>query len=332
MLNEGIPGGEKVMKAIEVKAFGNVDMLQLVDRKSPQPGVGEVVIGVKAIGVNPVETYIRAGTYPSLPALPYIPGGNVAGIIESCGSDVGDWQVGDRVYSSATVSGGYCEKCLCTVNQIFCLPEQISFSEGAAIGVPAATAWRALFIRGAGKNKEKVFVHGASGSVGQAAVQLAVGAGMQVFGTAGTTQGCDLVRRLGAEMVINHRQSGYEEELLLATGDTGFDLILEMLADKNLEKDLSLLGPKGRVIIIGSRGRIEIDPRATMGKETDIRGLAVFTATPEEVVQTHNGLKNAMEKGDFVPTVSREMSLADAPLAHDLVIQNGNCGKIVLIP
>ena len=320
------------MKAIEVKEFGDPDVLQLIDLEAPCPAAGEVLIKVEAIGVNPVETYIRAGTYPSLPDLPYIPGGNVAGIIDSCGLGVNDWKPGTRVYTSATVSGGYCEKCVCTVEQVFPLPERISFSQGAAIGVPAATAWRALFIRGAAKGKERVFVHGASGSVGQAAVQLAAGAGMQVFGTAGTSAGCDLVRRLGAEMVVNHRQPGYEEKLLEAAGGGGFTLILEMLADKNLELDLDLLAPKGRVIIIGSRGRIEIDPRATMGKETDIRGLAVFNATPEEVIQTHNGLKKVIEDGDFVPSVSRELPLADAALAHDLVMQDGNCGKIVLIP
>ncbi len=320
------------MKAIEVKEFGAPDVLQLVDLEAPCPGAGEILIKVEAIGINPVETYIRAGTYPSLPDLPYIPGGNVAGIIDSCGPGVNDWKPGERVYTSATVSGGYCEKCLCTVGQVFPLPERISFSQGAAIGVPAATAWRALFIRGAAKGKERVFVHGASGSVGQAAVQLAVGAGMQVFGTAGTEVGCELVRRLGAELVMNHHLPGYEKELLEAIEEKGFTLILEMLADKNLEMDLNLLAPKGRVIVIGSRGRIEIDPRATMGKETDIRGLALFNATAEEVVQTHNGLKKAMESEIFVPSVSRELPLADAALAHDLVMKDGNCGKIVLIP
>ena len=321
------------MKAIEVKEFGAPDVLQLVDLEAPCPGAGEILIKVEAIGINPVETYIRAGTYPSLPALPYIPGGNVAGIIDSCGPGVNNWKPGDRVYTCATVSGGYCEKCLCTVQQIFLLPECISFAQGAALGVPAATAWRALFIRGAAKGtEERVFVHGASGSVGQAAVQLAAGAGMRVFGTAGTDEGIEIACRLGAELVVNHRFPGYDNELLEAVGGEGFTLILEMLADKNLEMDLNLLAPKGRVIIIGSRGRIEIDPRATMGKETDIRGLALFNATAEEVVQTHNGLKRAMESGIFVPSVSRKLPLADAALAHDLVMQDGNCGKIVLIP
>jgi NADPH:quinone reductase len=178
---------------------------------------------------------------------------------------------------------------------------------------------------------ERLLIHGASGSVGQAAVQLARDAGMVVFGTAGTAQACSLVQDLGA-VAVNHNQGGYDEALLSATSGEGFDLILEMLANKNLAKDLLLLAPRGRVIVIGSRGRIEIDPRLTMGKETDIRGLAVFNASREEVVATHTALISAMERGVLLPAVSREMALEDAPLAHHLVMNDGNCGKIVLIP
>lgn len=319
------------MKVIEVSEFGEPEVMQMVERPTPEPFHGEVVVQVKAIGVNPVETYIRAGTYPMLPELPYTPGGNVAGTIEACGPDVEDWKVGDRVYSAATLSGAYGEKALCATSQIFKLPEQLTFSQGAALGVPAATAWRALFIRGRAEAGESVLVHGASGSVGQAAVQLARDAGMIVVGTAGTDQGCALVEKHGAQ-AVSHARQGYEEKLLETTSGKGFNLILEMLANKNLERDLTLLAPRGRVIIIGSRGSIEIDPRLTMGKETEIRGLALFNATEEETVQTHDGLATAIQNGSLLPTVSREMSLSDAPLAHHLVMNDGNCGKIVLVP
>ncbi|MFW2367688.1 MAG: NADPH:quinone reductase [Desulforhopalus sp.] len=320
------------MKAIVVRKFGGPEVLELIDHDVPQPAAGEVLIKVKAIGINPVETYIRAGTYPRLPELPYTPGGNIAGIIDSVGPGVSEWGEGARVYSTATISGGYAEMALCSAGQVFSLPDVMSFAQGAAIGVPAATAWRALFIRGEGRSGERVLIHGASGSVGQAAVQLAVGGGMHVFGTAGSSKGCELVEQLGATLVCSHGNSGYEEELLKGTGEKGFDLILEMLANENLEKDLNLLAPGGRVIIVGSRGRIEIDPRATMGKETDIRGLAVFNATDEETERTHLALGAAMADGTLVPTISREMTLTDCSKAHQLVIQDGNCGKIVLRP
>lgn len=319
------------MKIIEVKEFGDPEVMQLVDKSVSLPGAGEVLVQVKAIGVNPVETYIRAGTYPKLPELPYTPGGNVAGIIKAFGPEVTEWHHGDRVYSAATISGGYGEMALCATTQIFRLPENLSFAQGAAIGVPAATAWRALFIRGKGKAGARLLIHGASGSVGQAAVQLAKDAGMIVFGTAGSDQGCSLIEELGAR-AFNHNEKGYEKGLLGATSGEGFDLILEMLANKNLEKDLILLAPRGAVVIIGSRGRVDIDPRLTMGKETEIRGLAVFNATPEEVIQTHSALESAMERGVLIPAISREMALVDAPLAHQLVMNDGKCGKIILIP
>lgn len=319
------------MKTIEVVEFGGPNVLQLVDKEIPKPGNGEVLVKVYAVGVNPVETYIRAGTYPRLPDLPYTPGGNIAGVVESCGAGAGTWLPGDRVYSSATLSGGYAQYALCRADQIFSLPEQLSFAQGAAVGVPAATAWRGLFIRGSAQTAEKVLVHGASGSVGQAAIQLGKDSSLEMFGTASSENGCELVRKLGAA-AFNHNMPGYVDELLAATEGNGFDLILEMLANENLEKDLHLLAPGGRVVIIGSRGRIEIDPRLTMGKETDIRGLAVFNATAEETLATHAGLASAMKRGALIPAVSHELALAEAPLSHQLVMENNKGGKIVLLP
>jgi len=319
------------MRAIQVDTFGGPEVMQLVEKEVPAVGAGEVLVRVQAIGVNPVETYIRAGTYPRLPTLPFTPGGNVAGIIEECGADCSQWREGDQVYSAATLSGAYAELALCSSDQIFRLPKIVSFSQGAAIGVPAATAWRALFIRGEGKPGENVFIHGGSGSVGQAAIQLAKASGLKVFASAGTESGCRLMEKLGATPV-NHNENGYEKSLMQHTDGRGFDLIVEMLANKNLEKDLELLAAQGRVVIVGSRGRIEIDPRLTMAKESDIRGLAVFSATRQETVRTHAALYAAIENNNYIPTVSVEMALADAVKAHHLVMQDGNCGKIVLIP
>jgi NADPH2:quinone reductase len=319
------------MKAIVVKEFGSPEVMKVLDCELRAPGAGEVLIAVKAIGVNPVETYIRAGTYPRLPQLPYTPGGNVSGTIEACGEGVTSLKAGDRVYSAATVTGAYAEKTICHSDDVFLLPESISFAQGTALGVPAATAWRGLFIRGEAKKGERVLIHGASGSVGQAALQLAKAAGMEVFGTAGSAEGCQMVEQLGA-LSCNHNTSGYEKVLMEATSGKGFDLILEMLANKNLEKDLDMLAVRGRVVIIGSRGRIEIDPRATMGKESDIRGLALFNATRAELAVTHDGLAKAMADGTLSPQISREFFLKDAPAAHVQVMKDGNGGKIVLIP
>lgn len=334
MLNGEICGGVKKtteelgMQVIEVRRFGGPEVLELVERPMVTAGPGQVVVRVEAIGVNPLDTYIRAGTYPVLPELPYVPGGNAAGSIHECGEGVSGLAVGQRVYT-ATRQGAYGEFCLCAHNQVYPLPDGISCIEGAAIGVPAATAYRALFIRGSGKTGERVLVHGASGSVGMAALQLGCAAGMVMDGTAGTERGLELIRSLGATRAILHKGE-YADELK-AAAPGGYTLILEMLANKNLETDLSLLAPGGRVVVIGSRGRIEIDPRATMAKESEIRGLALARASDEELRQTHDALGVAMSAGVLKPVIARSFPLAEAAQAHIQVLKSGNCGKIVLV-
>jgi NADPH2:quinone reductase len=215
------------------------------------------------------------------------------------------------------------------VREVHPLPDRISFAEGAAIGVPAATAYRALFIRGRGRAKARVLVHGASGSVGMAALQLGVAAGMEMHGTAGTEEGLRLIRSIGANRTFLHR-SDYISDIKKNQPE-GYDLILEMRADRNLENDLSLLGRGGRVVIIGSRGRIEIDPRATMGKEIDIRGLALANATEDELQQTHEAIGVALRSGVLKPVIADIIPLAEAHRAHEKVLAPGNCGKIVLV-
>lgn len=317
------------MRVIEVQTFGGPEVLQLVERDIPTAEEGRIVIKVMAVGVNPVETYIRAGTYPVLPHLPYVPGGNCAGVVEKVGDGAGRLKVGQRVYTSAK-GGAYGEYCLCEEKHAHPLPGNVSFEEGAAVGVPAATAYRALFIRGEGEVASKVLIHGASGSVGLAAIQLAKAAGMDVTGTAGTKKGVELIEKLGADHAVLHR--GEYAEKLAKSAQGGFNLILEMLANVNLETDLQLLARRGRVVIIGSRGRIEIDPRATMGKETDIRGLALANSSAEELEKTHNALYEAMASGVLKPVISARLPMAEAGKAHEMVMESGNCGKIILVP
>lgn len=316
------------MRVIEVATFGKPEVMQVQNREIPVAEPGTIVVRLRAVGVNPVETYIRAGTYPVLPELPYVPGGNGAGIIHEVGQGVNGFSVGQRVYVAAR-TGTYGEYCCCDVNEIHPLPENVTFEEGAALGVPAVTAYRALFIRGEARKGEKVLIHGGSGSVGVAAIQLGVAAGMEVTGTAGSEKGLEMIKANGAFPVAHN---GEYVAALREAAPGGYDLILEMLANKNLETDLELLAPHGRVVIIGSRGRIEIDPRATMGKETDIRGLALANSTAEELQQMHEEIFKALTAGVLKPVVSKTMPLEDAAQAHHQVMENGNCGKIVLIP
>ncbi len=320
------------MKAIVVSEFGDPEVLAVSDIPQPEPAAGQVLIKVEAAGVNPVDCYIRAGMYPMLPQLPYTPGIDGAGTVAAVGQDVSQWSVDDRVYIARSVSGTYAAYAVCRQEDVYNLPENITFGQGAAIGVPGSAAWRSLFHRGGAQPGERLLIHGASGSVGLFAIQLAKLAGMEVYGTAGSQAGRTLVCKNGALDTYNHRDDGYREQLMSLTGGQGFDLILEMLANINLEKDLEMLAPRGRVVIVGSRGRIEIDPRLTMGKETDIRGMSLFNATLDEEKRMHASLIGAMASGGVIPVINSVLPLDAAPASHEQVLKDGNLGKIVLRP
>ena len=319
------------MKAIVVREFGGPEVMKLEDLPEPSPGPGQVTIRVRAVGVNPVDAYIRSGTYARKPNLPYTPGTDVAGTVEAIGSGVTRVKPGDRIYVHAAV-GGCAEVALCEDWQAHPLPARVSFAQGAAIGVPYATAWRALFLRARARAGEVVLVHGGSGGVGIASVQLARAHGMQVIATAGTAEGAAIVKAQGAHHVLNHREAGYLQQIPTMTGGHGVDVVLEMLANVNLDHDLDVLAPGGRVVVIGNRGRVEIDPRKAMGKDGAILGMTLFNATRAEFHEIHSGLTAGLEAGTLTPVVAREMPLADAAKSHVAVMEPGALGKIVLVP
>jgi NADPH2:quinone reductase len=319
------------MKAIVVREFGGPQVMKLENMPEPSPGPNQVLIRVKAVGVNPVDTYIRSGTYARKPSLPYIPGADLAGIVEGVGSGVSRFKAGDRVYAYA-VDGASAELAVCDQAYAEPLPDRVSFQQGAAMGVPYGTAWRALFIRGRAHAGEALLVHGASGGVGTAAVQIARAHGLHVIGTAGTDDGLALIREQGAHEALNHRQPDYLQQVLPLTGGRGVDIVLEMLANVNLDRDLDVLAPRGRVVVIGNRGRVEIDPRKTMGKDAAILGMTLFNADAAEFKEIHAGLVAGLENGTLNPVIGKEMPLTDAAKAHEAVMESGAFGKIVLIP
>lgn len=322
------------MKAIVVREFGSPEVMKLQEVPDPKPGSGQVLVRVRAAGVNPVETYVRGGTYARKPPLPYTPGSDLGGTIEGIGPGVSNWKPGDRIYAHGVAPGygAYAELTVCDRSQVHALPRHVSFQQGSAMGVPYGTAWRALFVRANARAGETVLVHGASGGVGTAAVQIARSHGLQVIGTAGTKEGLELVREQGAHHVLNHREAGYLDRLAEITGGRGVDLVLEMLANVNLDRDLDVLAMRGRVVVVGNRGRIEIDPRKTMGKDAAILGMTLFNASPEELAGIHAGLCAGLENGALKPVIGREMPLADAPKAHVAIMEPGAHGKIVLVP
>ena len=320
------------MKAIRVERFGEPEVLQLVEVPDPRISAGQILVQIKAAGVNPVETYIRGGTYARKPPLPYTPGTDGAGIVVATGSDDGDFKSGDRVFLSGSISGTYAEAAVCTPDQVHPLPEIASFAQGAALGIPYATAFRGIFHRGDARGGETLLVHGASGGVGTAAVQLARSAGIKVFGTAGSPEGRELVRELGADRVFDHHDLGYREAIMKATDGRGVDCILEMLANVNLGADLQLLAPRGRVVVIGSRGSVEMNPRDAMMRDADIRGMILGNAPGEERRAIYKSLGEHLAAGRIQPVIAKELPLAAAPQAHREVMSPNAKGKIVLIP
>lgn len=320
------------MKAIRIHEFGEPEVMKLEEVDAPKPGTGQVLVKVHAAGVNPVDCYIRSGLYPLKPELPFTPGMDGAGIVESVGNGVKRMKLGDRVYVAGTVSGSYAEETLCEESRVFPLPQNISFAQGAALGVPYGAAYHALFHRAKAIPGEVILVHGASGGVGIAAVQLARVAGMQVIGTAGTESGRQLVMKQGAHHVFDHRSPDHMKQILELTETRGVNVILEMLANVNLGKDLGILAQEGRVVVIGSRGTVEIDPRDVMRRDAAILGIVLMNASEQDISRIHAALGAGLESGLLRPVIGKEFPLSEASRAHHEIMESVAYGKIILIP
>jgi len=288
-------------------------------------------VQMMAAGVNPVETYIRSGTYAKLPELPWTPGSDGAGVVESLGGETdGRLQPGQRVWVAGSASGTYAEAAVCDAGSVFALPDHVTFEQGAALGIPCATAWRALMQRGGAKAGETVLVHGATGGVGVAAVQFAKAAGLRVLATGGSEDGRKMLAGLGADAVFDHGAFGYVEAIRTATDGKGADIILEMLANANLARDLALLADTGRIVVIGSRGSIEINPRDLMLRDADIRGVMLANMPAPELAECHAAIARHLAAGTLNPVVGHTFTLSAAAEAHRTVMASGHAGKVVL--
>jgi NADPH2:quinone reductase len=327
------------MKAICVERWGGPEVMEMREVPALVSSVRQVLVEVKAAGVNPVDTYIRSGNYPFKPTLPYTPGIDGAGVVNAVGSGVPashrnghGISVGDRVYIAGSISGTYAQEALCASDQIYPLPPRLDFNQGAGIYVPYTTAYQALFLRADPQKGETLLVHGASGGVGIAAVQLAASYGLRVLGTVGSPQGRQLVLQQGAHGVYDHHSSGYREAVLRDTDGKGVDIILEMLANVNLGEDLKLLAPHGRVVVIGSRGTVEINPRDLMARDARILAVGVLNISDEERTRIQARLREGFQKGELSPVVGAVLPLKEAVQAHRWILERPACGKIVLIP
>ena len=320
------------MKSIRVHTFGEPEVLRLEEVPEPKAGPGQVTVRIKAAGVNPLDTYIRAGAYARKPDLPYTPGSDAAGAVEAVGEGITRLKKGDRVYTIGTLTGAYAEMAVCSAAQVFPLPASLSFAQGAGVHIPYYTAYRALFLRAHATAGETLLVHGASGGVGIAAVQTARAAGLTVVGTGGTEAGRRLISEQGAHQTLDHKAPNYLEKGMALTGGRGFDVILEMLANVNLGKDLGALAFGGRVVVIGSRGTVEINPRDVMSRDATILGMLIMNASEKELATMNAAIQAGLGNGTLRPIVGQEIPLAEASRAHRAVLEPGAYGKIVLIP
>lgn len=318
------------MKAIVVREFGAPEVLQLEEVPTPLVGASQILVRVAAAGVNPVDTYIRGGNHAQKPALPYTPGKDAAGVVEEVGANVENLKPGDRVYTADSITGTYAEYALCEEDQVHRLPDNVSYEQGAGVFVPYATSFRALFSKAQAQAGETVLVHGASGGVGIAAVQWAKNASLKVIGTAGSEAGKRLVKQQGADFVLDHTDENYLDEIKQITGAKGVDIILEMLANENLQKDFEILAMFGRVVVIGNRGSLDFNPRAVMGKDAAIFGMALFNASEAEMREIHHQIYRWLSQGALNPIVGKTFPLLDAAAAHHHVIEEKSFGKVIL--
>lgn len=321
------------MKAVRVHKFGDSKQLKYETNVArPQPADDQVLVKVRAVGVNPIDAYVRTGGFGPQ-SFPYIPGMDFAGIVEQVGNQVTDVKKGERVYGSTTdgMNNAYAEYIAVKANFVHPLPDVLSYSQGAAIPVPYFTAYRALFHLASAKPGETVLVHGASGGVGVAAVQLARGSGLRVIGTAGTPAGADLVKKAGAHHVFDHRKEGYMDEVKAAIGEGGADIVIENVCNKNLKKDLDVVGEGGRIVVVGGLGEIPINPLDLILKEVAVVGVFFFKMSSQQLFQTRSAIQAGVEAGWLRPQIWKELSLERASEAQDILASgSGAQGKIIL--
>ena len=320
------------MNAIVVHEFGGPEVLTWERVPDPEPARGEVIVRLKAVGVNPVETYQRSGSQGNDRPRPFTPGADGAGIVERVGEEVSEFAPGDRVYVAGSQSGTYAELCRCSAAQVHPLPASLSFEQGACLWINYGTAYRALFQRGEAVAGERVLVHGATGGVGVAAIQWARYRGLTPYATYGSEAGRRMLAEIGVSYAFSHASERHAEAIVQATDGAGVDLIVEMLANANLEQDLDMLARGGRVVVVGSRGTIEITPRKLMAREADVRGLMLYGATPAEVAEIHAAIGAAAESGAIAPVIQASVPLSRAAEAHAAVMEAPSHGKIVLVP
>lgn len=330
-----------MMKAVVLREYGAPDLLKLQEVSRPKAENSEVLVKVNAAGINPVDVHLREGAFMTLPPLPRILGKEVAGIIEEVGPAVTSFKVGDRVACCLPRDGGYAEYVTCPEKNLIHLSDKLTFSQGATLFVAYFIAFRALITKCKIRKGEKLLVHGGSGGVGIASIQIAKAKGLTVFGTASSKHGLEVMRKAGADHVFNHKEKGYLLKTFAGTGTEGFDVIVENCADENLGKDFTVLAKGGRIAVIGMKGThktapdkqkgVSVNPRSLIYTEGQIHGVNLVAMTQEEFDQIRNDVVKGVNEGWLNPIISKEFRLSQVAQAHKYLFSgSGAQGKVVL--
>jgi len=330
------------MKAAYIDHPGPPEVICYDDLPVPQLKETEVLVRVGAVSVNPIDTYIRAGTVKMPLPKPYILGCDVAGTVEAVGARVTRFKPGDRVWGSNQGllgrQGTFAEYAAVDECWLYPTPATVSDREAAAIALVGITAYLGLFRDANLRPNETVFVHGGTGGVGSCVVQMAKAVGARVITTAGNEEKADLCRQLGADVVINYKQEN-EAEAIRRFAPEGVNVWFETLREQNLEMAVSLLAMRGRLVLIAGR---QSKPKFPVGsfyvKDCKAFGFAMFNAPPEEQQRAAEQINQWLKNGKLRPVIGRVLRLSQAVEAHRLQEQNtlggaGNLvGKIVLEP
>ncbi|MFB5664216.1 NADPH:quinone reductase [Alteribacillus sp. HJP-4] len=318
------------MKALVFNQYGDPDVLAMAEVPKPEINKKEILIEVKASGINPVDTYFRKGIR-EVKSFPHIPHFDLAGVVAETGSEVNNFQQGDRVWAT-NISGSAAEYTSADPSFVFPLPDNVSYEEGASLGIPSLTAHLSLFNRARLHNGENVLIYGASGAVGHAAVQLAKNAGAFVIGTAGSEAKAKMALDAGADFVIRHDLENIHEKVNNMTQNEGLDVIIDVSLSENINRDLEMLHPGGRIVAVGSpkNNSPELPWRLLNQKHASLLGILLFTAPPEILQEAAAEINLLLESGSFSPHLGKVFEVEQGAFAHKSLENGEVTGSIVL--
>ncbi|WP_332691448.1 NADPH:quinone reductase [Halalkalibacter lacteus] len=318
------------MRAVVYETYGDPNVLTVSEVPKPSINSDEVLVKVKASGINPVDTYFRKGIRP-VDSFPHIPHFDIAGEIVEIGSAVNNVHVGDRIWAT-NAKGASAEYVATSADLVFPLPADHKFEEGAAIAMPFMTAYLSLFNRGYLQSNESVLIFGGAGAVGHAAIQLAKKAGAYVIATASSKDKTIIAKAAGADEVIVYQKEDLVSRVKELTNDVGVSLILDMSLSENMEKDLEMIKVGGRIITVGSP--VNNNPpllwRQLNMKHASLTGVFLFTAPRNELIHAGKEITEGFASQSLTAHIGKVFSLEEAAKAHDAVEKKEYDGRIIL--